>query len=91
MRRIFKYRLVAFPSLDVMVRMPVGSIVLAAGCQGPLVVIWADVDAEAAPAVVRKFHVIFTGDRRPSGTYVGTATDPNGLVYHVYDAGEMSA
>jgi hypothetical protein len=78
------------------VQMPRGAMPLSAG-QDPdgSLAVWALVDPRAE-SVSREFEVLFTGERvrQPRATrapvFLGTVI-ADGLVYHVYDHGEVAA
>lgn len=84
---------------DVVVRMPKKAGLHHVGYQDPadptIVVLWASVDPYAARAgrtVDRLVQVRGTGhevDDDELGHYVGTVQHPTGLVWHVFDGGEL--
>jgi hypothetical protein len=89
MRTIWKFML--HPTQPVM--MPKTAGVLSAGAQGEEIVVWANVDS-SAPLVPHRFEVVGTGHDAsrvvpPGLPFVGTVQMANGLVFHVFDGGEV--
>lgn len=69
------------------VRLGMRSKSLAVGFQGADLVMWYEFVPQPDKALDERWNVsaVWTGeDFIPYGSYVGTATSPGGLVYHVY-------
>lgn len=86
MKSIYKYHLIQGVRM-----MPEGAQLLHVGeghdCSGLFV--WALVDP-SAPEVCRDIRVVGTGWECPeNGKYVGTVQERSGLVWHIFDFGEL--
>jgi hypothetical protein len=71
------------------ISMPEDAILLTVGREDSNIVLWAIVDP-SGPLVARKLIIIPTGfEEVPARTiYVGTVQMPDGLVWHIFDAGD---
>lgn len=88
-RAIWKFTLEPWSQTGV--RMPAGSRLIHAHEQHGEVCVWAEVDPDAA-SVIRSIVAVPTGGYPGDRAYVGTAHLTNtGLVFHVYDGGEIGA
>jgi hypothetical protein len=81
---IYKYDLGGLDHRKVL--MPQGARVLSCGKQGNSIMVWAVVDS-AAPTVIRRFFVTWTGRLIEEGSFIGTILD-GPYVWHVFDHGE---
>jgi len=75
---------------DGIVEMPEGALPLSVAFRGSDLCLWALVDPDARK-VPRRFISLGTGqpiEVAPIGPFVGTATDPQGGVHHVFDRNE---
>lgn len=98
MKTIHKFRVTGLLGAgDDPIRMPRGAKILTVHEQHGSVCVWAEVYTEA-PMVRRVLGTVGTGwvsnlgrgIALAGGTYVGTAFMPDGLVWHVYDCGEVA-
>ncbi len=83
---IYKYTLTDH---ECTLRLPADADLLSVDFQnGTGLVVWALVDPEN-PVTSRHFAIYATGEPLPDnpGHYVGTATTPAGIVWHVFDRG----
>jgi hypothetical protein len=75
--------------------MPVGAEVLSVGAQGEVCVAWALVSLDA-PTTTRRLIAVPTGSKGDAdlgpkrSQFVGTIQRQDGLVFHIFDAGERS-
>jgi hypothetical protein len=61
------------------------SKILTAQWQNEEIVIFVSVPVQYnIPKEYRVLHIIYTGEVEPSGTYIATIQNPDGLVFHVY-------
>ncbi len=78
---------------SIFVDLPKGAEVLSVGAQGPDVVVWAMINPDAL-RVKRKLAALPTGQPVPPALretrFVGTAQMDDGLVFHVFDGGEIA-
>lgn len=88
MKTIFKYPLELAGVQSV--RMPAGATILTVQLQAGVPCVWAITDS-AQPKVSRRLLLVGTGHALPDdhGRYVGTFQPPRGLVFHVFDLGEV--
>lgn len=86
MRTIWKFELPMADSSDI--SMPVGAEVLCVQVQHGFPHIWAIVDTEKPPRVVRRFCIRGTGQELGAvGKYIGTFQVRGGeLVFHLFEA-----
>lgn len=85
MKTIYKY------ALGLGLRMPRGAQLLHLGEQHGDLYVWAKVDIDQ-PIVWRKLEVVGTGWQEKDGgdgVHIGTVQMHNGLVFHVFDHGEL--
>jgi hypothetical protein len=83
---VWKYQLVL--SVDVqIIQMPKGAEILHVHWQGHHVCMWIRLDKDNPEIDTRYFRVRPTGDDGifPIDTYIGTAHDNQGLVWHVFE------
>jgi hypothetical protein len=82
--RVFKYHI--GPTGESLIPMPKGAVVRSVGVQGDNIVVWASVDTDQ-PLEARRFVVVWTGEEDPpSGTFLGTVSNPHtGIVSHVFE------
>lgn len=87
MKRIYKYEI---PLIAISyVVMPQSAKLLKIGFQEEALFVWALVDVEL-PLCDRHFRIIGTGwdYHIKIGEYIDTVFQSNGLVWHIFDAGE---
>lgn len=80
------------PPYEASIPMPAGARTLSTAFQGYDLQVWAEVDP-AAPYVRRRIRVVGTGwlNQTLDGAFIGTAFNhPAGLVFHVFDLGEVT-
>ena len=76
--------------------MPAGAEVLSVGVQQDVIVVWALVQIGHPPAI-RRLVAVPTGyrcddaDAPTRAQFVGTVQIVDGLVFHIFDAGELPA
>lgn len=86
---IWKFELVP---MDNRIKMPLGSRILSVGVQGAALMMWAVVSPDLQESQ-RDIFVAMTGQQYTAGQvgghFVGTLLHPTGLVFHVFDHGEV--
>ena len=91
MKAVYKYEITPYRPTP----MPAGAEILSVGAQGDAVVCWALVSL-LEPTVDRRLAAVPTGvrfedDGAPKRSqFIGTVQRPDGLVFHIFDAGERS-
>ena len=88
MLTIYKYPILPSTTIS----MPRGAVIRHVGEQSGTVYVWAEV-WDDRPDVTRRFCVVGTGAEAPvcvaPAKFIGTVQMKSGLVWHVYDGGEL--
>ena len=87
MRAIYKYELQR--KTEQVIMLPVGAKILHAEFQGNVLCVWAIIDPIVTTLAPHTFYITLTGSPFPDpiaefSDYVGTTTDRDGFVAHVF-------